>query len=155
MTLARLPPVLLIHLKRFSVKGPFTDKLESTVDFPVRGLDLTNYMPPPLPPGVARPPRPGPPLRADDPRLPAPPYRYDLYGVTNHYGTLTGGHCEFTAVVSYCACTDARRTDTAFIASRGTWLHCDDSRITEADPSALTVRLFLTHEHTNADRHPL
>ncbi|KAH7105745.1 cysteine proteinase [Auriculariales sp. MPI-PUGE-AT-0066] len=125
MTISRLPPVLLIHLKRFSVKGPFTDKLETVVDFPTRGLDLTNYMPPPLPPSVARPARPGPPLRADDPRMQVPPYRYDLYGVTNHYGTLTGGHY------------------TAFIASRGGWLHCDDSRITEANPNQLTSRAYV------------
>ncbi|KZW00043.1 UCH-domain-containing protein [Exidia glandulosa HHB12029] len=125
LSLSRLPPVLLIHLKRFSVKGPFTDKLETVVDFPIRGLDLTNYMPPPLPPGTARPARTSQPLRTDDPRMQVPPYKYDLYGVTNHYGTLTGGHY------------------TAFIASRGGWLHCDDSRISEADPQSLTARAYV------------
>jgi ubiquitin carboxyl-terminal hydrolase 8 len=91
LSLSRLPPVLLIHLKRFSFKGPFTDKIEKHVDFPLKGLDLTNYMPPPLPPGVDRkgtqkyPP--------DDPRLQIPPYRYDLYAVTNHFGSLSSGHC--------------------------------------------------------------
>jgi len=54
LSLSRLPPVLLIHLKRFSFKGPFTDKIEKHVDFPLKGLDLTNYMPPPLPPGADR-----------------------------------------------------------------------------------------------------
>ena len=29
LSLSRLPPVLLIHLKRFSAKGPFTDKIET------------------------------------------------------------------------------------------------------------------------------
>lgn len=125
LSLSRLPPVLLIHLKRFSVKGPFTDKLETVVDFPQRGLDLTNYMPPPLPPGTARPTRAGAPLRTDDPRIQVPPYKYDLYAVTNHYGTLTGGHY------------------TALIASRGGWLHCDDSRISEADPQSLTTRAYV------------
>lgn len=93
LSLSRLPPVLLIHLKRFSFKGPFTDKIEKLVEFPLKGLDLTNYMPPPLPPGVDRtgtqtyPP--------DDPRLQIPPYRYDLYGVTNHFGSLSSGHCTY------------------------------------------------------------
>ncbi|KAH9944957.1 cysteine proteinase [Epithele typhae] len=111
LCLSRLPPVLLIHLKRFSVKGPFTDKVETFVEFPLRGLDLTNYMPPPLPPGATG----APSLPQDDPRCQLPPYRYDLYGVTNHFGTLSGGHY------------------TAFIASRGGWLYCDDSRVSPAD----------------------
>ncbi|KAI0832093.1 cysteine proteinase [Trametes gibbosa] len=111
LSLSRLPPVLLIHLKRFSAKGPFTDKIETTVDFPLKGLDLTNYMPPPLPPGVNG----GSQVSYDDPRCQTPPYRYDLYGVTNHFGTLSTGHY------------------TAFIASRGGWLYCDDSRVTSAD----------------------
>jgi len=113
LSLSRLPPVLLIHFKRFSFKGPFTDKIEKHIDFPLKGLDLTNYMPPPLPPGVDRtgmhiyPP--------DDPRSQIPPYRYDLYAVTNHFGSLSSGHY------------------TAFIASRGGWLYCDDSRVTTAN----------------------
>ncbi|KAL6309343.1 hypothetical protein BKA93DRAFT_821670 [Sparassis latifolia] len=111
LSLSRLPPVLLIHLKRFSVKGPFTDKIETFVDFPLRGLDLTNYMPAPLPPGVSG----GSQVPRDDPRSQLPPYRYDLYGVTNHFGTLSSGHY------------------TAFIASRGGWLYCDDSRVSQSD----------------------
>ncbi|PCH36402.1 cysteine proteinase [Wolfiporia cocos MD-104 SS10] len=112
LSLSRLPPVLMIHLKRFSSKGHFTDKIESFVDYPLKGLELTNYMPPPLPPGVSG----GQQMPRDDPRAQIPPYRYDLYGVTNHFGTLSSGHY------------------TAFIASRGGWLYCDDSRISKADP---------------------
>ncbi|KAI0259432.1 hypothetical protein BC834DRAFT_833549 [Gloeopeniophorella convolvens] len=111
LSLSRLPPVLLIHLKRFSFKGPFTDKIEKHVDFPLRGLDLTNYMPPPLPPGAGAH---ALPYAPDDPRAQVPPYRYDLYAVTNHFGSLSSGHY------------------TAFIASRGGWLYCDDSRVTPA-----------------------
>jgi ubiquitin carboxyl-terminal hydrolase 8 len=107
LSLSRLPPVLLIHLKRFSFKGPFTDKIEKHVDFPLKGLDLTNYMPPPLPPGVDRkgtqtyPP--------DDPRLQIPPYRYDLYAVTNHFGSLSSGHCMlFLAFLAFCVSPQSR-----------------------------------------------
>ena len=42
LSLSRLPPVLLIHLKRFSAKGPFTDKVETFVEFPLKALDLTS-----------------------------------------------------------------------------------------------------------------
>ena len=90
--LSRLPPILLIQLKRFSFKGPFTDKLETFVDFPLKSLDLTNYMPPPLPPNVDK--RASSPVSLDDPRARIPPYRCDLYGVTNHFGMLSSGHCK-------------------------------------------------------------
>lgn len=94
LSLSRLPPVLLIHLKRFSFKGPFTDKIEKHIDFPLKGLDLTNYMPPPLPPGVDR--TGTQTYLPEDPRLQIPPYRYDLYAVTNHFGSLSSGHCMFS-----------------------------------------------------------
>lgn len=60
------------------------------MNFPLKALDLTNYMPSPLPPGIdhART------VGYDDPRSQSPPYKYDLYGVTNHFGTLSSGHCE-------------------------------------------------------------
>jgi ubiquitin carboxyl-terminal hydrolase 8 len=96
LSLSRLPPVLLIHLKRFSFKGPFTDKIETFVDFPLTGLDLTNYMPPPLPPGIDKAQlNGGVPPSAQDPRTQMPPYKYDLYAVTNHFGSLSGGHCRY------------------------------------------------------------
>lgn len=81
----------MIHLKRFSFKGPFTDKIESFVEFPMKNLDLTNYMSyvdgnveAKLPP--------------DDARAQIPPFRYDLYAVTNHFGSLSSGHCELLLV---------------------------------------------------------
>ena len=36
LTIARLPMVLLIHLKRFSFSGPFRDKVETYVEFPIK-----------------------------------------------------------------------------------------------------------------------
>jgi ubiquitin C-terminal hydrolase len=98
LSLSRLPPILLIHLKRFSHKGVFTDKIETVVDFPLKGLDLTNYMPSALPPGVHKGPVNG--IDADDPRVQTPPYKYDLYGVTNHFGSLSNGHCELTVTLT-------------------------------------------------------
>ncbi len=136
LSLARLPPVLLIHLKRFSVKGHFTEKIETAVDFPLKNLDLTNYMPSPLPPGVGGIPA----LSSDDPRAQLPPYRYDLYGVTNHFGTLSSGHCKSSFPTYYQRLLNHFvPPDTAFISSRGGWLYCDDSRITQADPKDVVV----------------
>ncbi|PPQ98045.1 hypothetical protein CVT26_003040 [Gymnopilus dilepis] len=116
LSLARLPPILVIHLKRFEANGRFSDKIDTFVDFPMKSLDLTNYMPPPLPPGADRSQlNGGLPMSLEDPRTQVPPYRYDLYGVTNHYGNLSSGHY------------------TAFIASRGGWMYCDDSSVKPVD----------------------
>jgi len=89
LSLSRLPPVLLIQLKRFSVNGPFTDKLETSIDYPVRGLDLTSYVPSLLPDTALE-----CDLPRDDSRRQEPPFIYDLYAVTNHFGTLSTGHCK-------------------------------------------------------------
>ena len=102
LSLARLPPVLMVHLKRFEANGRFSDKIDTFVEFPMKSLDLTNYMPPPLPPGVDRSQlNGGLPMSLEDPRSQLPPYRYDLYGVTNHYGNLSSGHCEFFGLFFY------------------------------------------------------
>ncbi|THV02554.1 hypothetical protein K435DRAFT_345687 [Dendrothele bispora CBS 962.96] len=114
LSLARLPPILVIHLKRFEANGRFSDKIDTFVDFPLRSLDMTGYMPPPLPAGVDA----GGAIQmggTDDPRTQVPPYKYDLYGVTNHVGNLSSGHY------------------TAFVASRGGWMYCDDSVIKSVD----------------------
>lgn len=117
LSLARLPPILLIHLKRFEVHGRFSDKIDTFVDFPMKGLDLTNLMPAPLPPGADKSQvNGGLPQSPEDPRTQLPPYRYDLYGVTDHVGNLTSGHY------------------TAYIASRGGWMLCDDQSVKPADP---------------------
>jgi ubiquitin carboxyl-terminal hydrolase 8 len=115
--------VLLIHLKRFSVKGPFTDKIETIVDFPLKNLDLANYMPPPLPPDMRKnAEKPTPTTAASDPRVQVPPYKYDLHSVTNHFGSLSNGHY------------------TAFVASRPGWLYCDDSRVTSIESKEVVGR---------------
>ncbi|KAF5351330.1 hypothetical protein D9758_008023 [Tetrapyrgos nigripes] len=115
LSLARLPPILVIHLKRFEANGRFSDKVDTFVDFPLKALDMTGYMPAST--GIA-----GAGAGAgvsvsspDDPRTQVPPYRYDLYGVTNHVGNLSSGHY------------------TAFVASRDKWMYCDDSVVKTVD----------------------
>ena len=43
LSIVRLPTVLLIHFKRFSFQGPFRDKLETPIYYPVKKLDLSKY----------------------------------------------------------------------------------------------------------------
>jgi len=69
----KLPPFIVIHLKRFSYKNRYSrDKLETRVNFPLTGLDLSAHQ-----------------LSSD---ANSPPPVYDLMGVSNHYGALGGGH---------------------------------------------------------------
>lgn len=85
LTLVRLPPVLLIQLKRFSFAGGFWNRSDTPVIFPTNNLDLTRFVPRREPTGTEN---------LDDPQTQIGPFKYDLYGVTNHSGTLSSGHCE-------------------------------------------------------------
>ena len=71
------PDILVIHFKRFSAQGRFRDKLDVSVDFPVKGLDLTTRV-----------------AMQEEGKSPI----YDLFAVDNHYGGLGGGH--YTAYAS-------------------------------------------------------
>lgn len=90
LSIARLPPVLLIHLKRFTTtNGVFWDKSETPVIFPVKHLDLTRY----IPPSPAQ-------IEGKNPSGPASPtsttgpFLYDLFAISNHMGSLSNGHCK-------------------------------------------------------------
>jgi ubiquitin carboxyl-terminal hydrolase 4/11/15 len=92
------PRVLVVHLKRFSYRNKyFREKLETLVTYPLKGLDLSRHIIGPL--------------------IPAP--IYDLYAVSNHYGSLGGGH--------YTAYALNKSTDK--------WYKFDDSSVSEIDES--------------------
>ncbi|XP_012883510.1 PREDICTED: ubiquitin carboxyl-terminal hydrolase 4 [Dipodomys ordii] len=65
-----LPKILVVHLKRFSYNRYWRDKLDTVVEFPVRGLNMSEFV-------------------CD---LSARPYVYDLIAVSNHYGAMGVGH---------------------------------------------------------------
>jgi hypothetical protein len=75
MQMWRLPPVLLLHLKRFHYTRYFRDKMCDLVHFPLKNLNLGPYV---LGPGSGS-------------------AKYDLLSVSNHMGRLGGGH--YTASV--------------------------------------------------------
>lgn len=67
----KLPPILVVHMKRFSYKNRYwREKLETFVNYPIQDLDLSSFVngPKDIPPC------------------------YDLYAVSIHFGSLGGGH---------------------------------------------------------------
>lgn len=68
MGIKKLPQILIIHLKRFKQKNKYvSSKNGKLVHFPMEGLDMSKYS-------------------IGDGGI------YDLYAVSNHYGSLEGGH---------------------------------------------------------------
>eukprot|EP00826_Nyctotherus_ovalis_P051614 TRINITY_DN6456_c0_g1_i5.p1 TRINITY_DN6456_c0_g1~~TRINITY_DN6456_c0_g1_i5.p1 ORF type:complete len:505 (+),score=183.25 TRINITY_DN6456_c0_g1_i5:73-1587(+) len=94
----RAPPVLVLHLKRFktSSRGRFmgSDRLNNLIDFPLTDLDFTRYL-----------------------KGASSPVLYDLYAVSNHYGSTGFGH--YTAF--------------AWNQERKGWYQFDDSRVSSED----------------------
>lgn len=95
----KVPPILLVHLKRFSYEGRWKQKLQTSVDFPLDSLDLCQYVI-------------GPKQNLK---------KYHLYGVSNHYGGLDGGH--YTA---YCKNVPKQR-----------WFKFDDHEVSELSTSSV------------------
>lgn len=83
LDLWRLPEILVIHLKRFSYSRFWKNKLETYVDFPVDNFDLSNY--------IAH-------------RNGQSCNRYMLYAISNHYGSMGGGHYTAFVHVSIVCC---------------------------------------------------
>uniref|UniRef100_A0A6Q2Z392 Ubiquitin carboxyl-terminal hydrolase n=1 Tax=Esox lucius TaxID=8010 RepID=A0A6Q2Z392_ESOLU len=95
----KVPPIVLVHLKRFSYEGRWKQKLQTTVDVPLENLDLSQYV--------------------IGPRTSLK--RYNLFGVSNHYGGLDGGH--YTA---FCKNAVKQR-----------WYKFDDHEVSEISTSAV------------------
>lgn len=86
---------MIIHFKRFKSRGYWNEKLNSLVDFPLTDFDMSPFT-----------------LSSKEPQI------YDLYGVSNHYGGLGGGH--YTAYV-YSNFLDS-------------WIEMDDTRVRKISP---------------------
>lgn len=88
VTFWSLPKILVITLKRFSPDG--NHKLNHLIHFPLENLDLSKYVK----------------------GYQSHTYKYDLFGVCNHMGGVTGGH--YTAYVKN---------------ATSQWIHYNDSSL--------------------------
>lgn len=70
LSIVKLPPLLILHLKRFRYDGRWKQKIDNEIQFDMNNLSLRNW-------------------NAEKQNV-----IYDLYGVANHYGSLNGGHCK-------------------------------------------------------------
>ncbi|XP_075711344.1 ubiquitin carboxyl-terminal hydrolase 50 [Rhinoderma darwinii] len=88
----KLPKILILHLKRFQYKGHLKRKLKTTIDFPLKNLDLSPF------------------LSSSSEKH----QKYKLYAVVNHFGELEFGHytafCKHPGTKEWNAFDDIRKT---------------------------------------------
>ncbi|XP_050679288.1 ubiquitin carboxyl-terminal hydrolase 8 isoform X2 [Leptidea sinapis] len=118
LDISRLPPVLVIHFKRFYVDPKEYScnayrKKQTYIDFPLENLDMRQYS-----------------LNCTGNPI------YDLYAVSNHYGSMEGGH--YTA---YCKSSLYRK-----------WYKYDDHLVTEISSSEVKSSAAYILFYTSCDR---
>ncbi|CDR47706.1 CYFA0S36e00628g1_1 [Cyberlindnera fabianii] len=116
ITITRMPMNLIVHLKRFRA-GSSYQKVTTFIDYPFK-MELTKYWPPFE--GSEEEAK----LMSTLPvRNQVPPFKYRLYAVANHSGSLGSGHY------------------TAFVMKGGVkkWCYFDDTRVTKNVPEANVI----------------
>ncbi|KAL7487577.1 hypothetical protein ACHAW6_013161 [Cyclotella cf. meneghiniana] len=98
MSLWNLPDLLTFHLKRFNASSRWREKITTKVDFPLTGLNMREWCDNESPMC----------LNSDDDIS----FIYDLIGVVNHYGGMTGGH--YVAMCKATACSPDGVEDVAY-----------------------------------------
>jgi ubiquitin carboxyl-terminal hydrolase 4/11/15 len=99
-SISRVPKILVVHLKRFSYRGQSNrERIDDLVNFPINDFDVSEFVEDKSANNV-----------------------YDLFAISNHYGSLGGGH--YTAFVR-------GRDDTT------QWYRCDDSNVSRCDVSSI------------------
>ncbi|CAL1681665.1 unnamed protein product [Lasius platythorax] len=101
----KLAPIVVIHLNRFAESGGWLEKRNTAVDFPLSGFNLKPYL---VMENTKM-------IMTNNIRN----YNYTLYAVSNHYGTMDGGH--YTAF-----CKNA---------TQNKWYKYDDQTVTEVSPN--------------------
>ena len=81
MRLWNLPDLLTFHLKRFNCSARWKEKITTKVNFPLTGLNMKQWC---------------------DKDSSEDSYIYDLIGVVNHHGGMTGGHYVATCKATSC-----------------------------------------------------
>lgn len=112
------PDILVIHLSRFYYTTHAREKLDTPVDFPVSGLDLS--------PWVAS--------EASHKHTRADHCLYDLCGVVNHFGGMGGGHYTAFALNTEPGDADGAAGPAPGVIggsgpSAGRWFHYDDHHV--------------------------
>ncbi|KAL9185341.1 hypothetical protein ACHAXT_003118 [Thalassiosira profunda] len=97
MTLWNLPDLLTFHLKRFNASSRWREKISTKVDFPLTGLNMREWCDAESP--LCQ--------ESDDDA-----FIYDLVGVVNHLGGMTGGH--YVATCKATACSPDGDEDVAY-----------------------------------------
>ena len=92
MDLWRLPDLLTFHIKRFNCSARWREKITTKVNFPLTGLDMSEW--------------------CHSESLCVDNHVYDLIGVMNHYGGMTGGH--YVAMCKATACSPDGREEVAY-----------------------------------------
>ncbi|KAL7541199.1 hypothetical protein ACHAXR_010719 [Thalassiosira sp. AJA248-18] len=118
MTLWNLPDLLTFHLKRFNASSRWREKISTKVDFPLTGLNMREWCDAESP--LCQ--------ESDDDA-----FIYDLVGVVNHYGGMTGGH--YVAMCKATACSADGDEEVAYNFN-GAGISDFDSAEEEAAPSS-------------------
>jgi len=92
------PNIIIITLNRFTADG--RQKINKSIEFPIDNLDLSKY------------------VCGYNPNS----YKYELYGICNHVGGVTGGH--YTAFVKN---------------TEGNWLHYNDRDVEKVDKAEAVI----------------
>jgi len=148
LDLWRLPPCLLVHLKRFKVT-PWGNrrKITAPVSFPLATMDLSSFCASPRPLGAPSPAFDPDAAAAAAASAPGVDLRcepvYDLYAVANHHGGYGGGH--YTAHCLHHV--------------TGSWYFFNDSSYARALPDDVSTReayvLFYSRLRSNPHRSEL
>lgn len=88
LVLWRLPDLLTVHMKRFHCSTKWREKITTKINFPLTGLDMKEWCHPESPV-----------IQSGSQES----YVYDLIGVLNHYGGMTGGHYVATCKATPCS----------------------------------------------------
>ncbi|UJR31273.1 hypothetical protein I4U23_018773 [Adineta vaga] len=134
MSIWRLPPILIVHLKRFkynhcsssSYMSNTREKIDTTVKFPIHDLNMTPYC-----------------SSASEQTNNTTQCRYDLYGIVNHRGSAWFGH--YTSYARLLANNDSAKTEIG-------WRQFDDTRVSSLTNVKDLIRsdayvLFYRHRH--------
>jgi hypothetical protein len=127
MTLWRLPDLLTFHIKRFNMSARWREKITTKVNFPLTGLDMSEWCHAETSNDASG----APPVSEDHALSPSPSYVYDLIGVMNHYGSMTGGH-----YVAMCKATTCGREGREAVAHQFNGLGAQDDVLSLLLPSS-------------------